>query len=238
MDFRLREILNERGISIRAFAAQMGVVPNSLPLSVTYAPSLSSLQKYARVLNMPCVELLRKPEHPTPMSESDMTDKFDLNEMALANIKRIMSEKQLLLKQVAEGAGISVQGLSQTLKNNKMSITTLEKIARGLGVEAWALLVDPEAERKSHEIASFGTLQPVRQAVEAEPEDQVFAPETGDLFAQYPDDMTADEMYQMELLRVEQEQQQAATDGKLLADGEYRYGNLTITLRDGRVTVC
>lgn len=164
MEFRLREILNERGISIRSFAQQMGVVANSLPLSVTYAPSLTSLQKYARVLNIPCVELVRKPEMPTPVTDHDMKDKFDINEMALSNIKRIMSEKQLMLKDVAVGAGMSVQGLSQTLKNNKMSITTLEKIARGLGMEPWILLVDATSYRTTFDPHDSSPIQAVTDA--------------------------------------------------------------------------
>lgn len=192
MEFRLREILNERGITIRAFAEKMGVVPNSLPLSVAYAPSLTSLQKYATALNIPCVELVRKPEHPTPITDRDMTDKFDLNEMALTNIHRIMGERQLMQKTVAEGAGISIQSLGQTLKNNKMSITTLEKIARGLDVEPWTLLVDVVAQREPQP-AYIATLQHV-EPTEVEPyriKVDGDVPMQEDLFAQLPEESHA-----------------------------------------------
>lgn len=155
MEFRLREILNERGISIRTFANQMGVVPNSLPISVSYAPSLSSLQRYANTLNIPAVELVHKPDVPTPITEVDMTDKFDLSEMALNNIKQIIEEKRMMLKTVAEKAGMSQQALSQTMKRNKMSITTLEKIAQGLDVEPWTLLEKKlVAKSASNDVAS------------------------------------------------------------------------------------
>lgn len=264
METRVKELIQERGLRASDVAARVGqpvaVVSNELSRGLTSVPSVA---KYARALRVPVWELLHRPVVSAMGKELAAWSVPSDERGAATRIGAIMRERGLTQLQVAERMGAIRQNVNKWVTSTKLNLSTLQAFATALEIDAerlYLLFVSQEEydaemarrasldpammaemermQRAEQRNAKFGLLQPVRQVVEAEPEDPVFAPETGDLFAQYPDDMTADEMYQMELLRVEQEQQQAATDGKLLTDGEYRYGNLTITLRDGRVTVC
>lgn len=142
IEIRLREILKQRGISIKAFADKLGVGPNSLPISVAFSPSLSSLQRYAEALNIPAVELVHEPEAPTPAYDGmNHCDAEPIDVFVMSRIMDEMRQQKLTQKQVAERMGVSVQSYSQTLKKNKMSTATLDKIATALGVEPWTLFV-------------------------------------------------------------------------------------------------
>lgn len=144
MNVRLREILNERGISIRAFAQLLGVAPNSLPVNDTYKPTLTALQRYATELHIPVVDLVHKPDGDAAACGN--TDGRDINDVALANIRNVMKQRGMTMLALAKKMGVSNPSLSHTFKYNKMGIATLEKIARGLDVEAWTLLVDAAAQ--------------------------------------------------------------------------------------------
>ena len=64
MELRLRNILKRRGITLKAFANQVGVAVTSLPLEEGRSVTLANLEKYAEILNIPAWELLyeMKPE--------------------------------------------------------------------------------------------------------------------------------------------------------------------------------
>lgn len=143
IEIRLREILKQRGISIRSFADKLGVVPNSLPISVAFSPSLSSLQRYAEALNIPTIELVHEPAVPT--SINDGKNHRDAESVEVFVLRRILEEmhiQRLSQKHIADKMGVTVQSFSQTLKKNKMSTATLEKIANALSVEPWSLFVE------------------------------------------------------------------------------------------------
>lgn len=217
MDFRLREILNERGITIRSFAEKMGVVANSLPVSVNYSPSLTALQRYARALGVPSADMIHRPDSPATNPCTDDYD--DINAHVLSRIRSVMAMKRLSMKLVAARAGISPASLSITLKNNKMSTTTLEKIARGLDVEPWTLLeAEPAAEKTPPEPsapkAKLGVM--MRTMVEAEPEKSVYCHDALDLI----DKMKGEER--------EVVMQEGIT---------YVYGNLRITIVNGEIEI-
>lgn len=241
MNIRLREILTERGLSIRTFAQQLGVAPNSLPVNDTYKPTLTALQRYATALNVPVVDLVRKPEQPTPYYDgADHTDGCDINELVLRRIKDEMKQRGFSMLALANKIGVSNPSLSHTFKYNKMGIATVEKIANGLGVEAWELMVDGASGGSLGTEAGgayYGTLQPVRPMVEADPEEPVLNQETQDLFAQYPDGMTPEEMYQMELMQIEEEERrknEAKSQVVQMQEGvTYVCGNTRITIVNG-----
>lgn len=175
IEIRLREILKQRGISIKSFAEKLGVGPNSLPISVAFSPSLSVLQRYAEALNIPAVELVHVPDVPTPVDDGlNHCDTDPLDVVVLRRIMEEMRNQKLNQKQVAERMGVSVQSYSQTLKKNKMSTATLDKIAKALGVEGWQLMVnkvteptDTASESETADVPS-GMTQPV-VAASAEP---------------------------------------------------------------------
>lgn len=160
IEIRLREILKQRGISIKSFASHLGVGPNSLPISVTFSPSLSNLQRYAEALNIPAVELVHEPDTPTPAYDGmNHCDAEPIDVFVMSRIMEEMRMQKLTQKQVAERMGVSVQSYSQTLKKNKMSTATLDKIATALGVEPWTLFVSRPEDNAAAE-ADYAEPQP------------------------------------------------------------------------------
>lgn len=146
MEFRLHSVLKQRGISIKSFAEKIGVKPNSLPITVAFSPSLQNIQRYANELNIPAMELIYDPGcFPTPAYDGkDHTDQTPLDEMVQRRIREVMAEKHLTFKMIADVIGMSVQSVSQTVKRNKMSLSTLEKLATGMGVEVRDLISEPK----------------------------------------------------------------------------------------------
>ena len=62
-------------------------------------------------------------------------------------IKELIKEKGYTQKEFAEKLGMSTVGLAQIIAG-KPSYTTMDKIADGLGVTVWELLVSPEEVSK------------------------------------------------------------------------------------------
>lgn len=58
---RIKDILNERNISLKEFAAELGISYTALYLQIN-RPSYSTLEKWAAVLNIPMWQLFASPE--------------------------------------------------------------------------------------------------------------------------------------------------------------------------------
>lgn len=58
---RIKDILNERNISLKEFAAELGISYTALYLQIN-RPSYPTLEKWAAVLNIPMWQLFASPE--------------------------------------------------------------------------------------------------------------------------------------------------------------------------------
>lgn len=58
---RIKDILNERNISLKEFAAELGISYTALYLQIN-RPSYSTLEKWAAVLSIPMWQLFASPE--------------------------------------------------------------------------------------------------------------------------------------------------------------------------------
>lgn len=58
---RIKDILNERNISLKEFAAELGISYTALYLQIN-KPSYPTLEKWAAVLNIPMWQLFASPE--------------------------------------------------------------------------------------------------------------------------------------------------------------------------------
>ena len=58
---RIKDILNERKISLKEFAAELGISYTALYLQIN-KPSYPTLEKWAAVLNIPMWQLFASPE--------------------------------------------------------------------------------------------------------------------------------------------------------------------------------
>jgi len=73
------------------------------------------------------------------------------------NIKRLLKERNMTISQLGERIGWSQPATSLNIKSKNMSVSVMEKIAEGLGIEVWELLVSREfveAERQRRSIAT------------------------------------------------------------------------------------
>ena len=255
--------MRERGLRASDVAARVGqpvsVVSNELSRGLTSVPSVA---KYARALRVPVWELLHKPVVSAMGKELAAWSEPSDDKGAPTRIGAIMRERGLTQLHVAERMGAIRQNVNKWVTSTKLNLSTLQAIATALEIDDEHLYLlfisqadyDAEMERRASldpammaemermqraekRNASFGLLQPVRPMVEAETEEPVFAPDTNDLFANYPSDMSADEMYQMELIQIEEEERRKK-DAKIqevqMQEGvTYVCGNTRITIVNG-----
>lgn len=70
---RIKEILNERHISLKEFAAMLNISYTALYLQVN-KPSYPTLEKWANVLNVPMWQLFASPEEVCASTQNKDTD--------------------------------------------------------------------------------------------------------------------------------------------------------------------
>lgn len=213
MKIHLTEILKQLGTNASAFAAQLGIARNSLPVNDTYSPTIEKLQLYAERLQIPVWTLIYK-ECVTVKPSAIYAHR---DETARATFERrvreVMAAKHIAKAAAAAQAGMTASSFHLALGRN-VSTTVLEKIAIGLGVEPWELFA---TQREVDEyLGVIPASQPEGYAEPKAEHTQMDLP-MGDLFAQ----MDAAEKIQT-----------------VLTDGEYRYGNMVIVCKDGQVTMC
>lgn len=65
---RIKDILNERNISLKEFAAMLGISYTALYLQIN-KPSYPTLEKWASVLDIPMWQLFASPEEVAPTND-------------------------------------------------------------------------------------------------------------------------------------------------------------------------
>lgn len=70
---RIKDILNERNISLKEFAAELGISYTALYLQIN-KPSYPTLEKWANVLNVPMWQLFASPEEVCAPTQNKDTD--------------------------------------------------------------------------------------------------------------------------------------------------------------------
>lgn len=70
---RIKEILNERHISLKEFAAMLNISYTALYLQIN-KPSYPTLEKWANVLNVPMWQLFASPEEVSAHSQDTSSD--------------------------------------------------------------------------------------------------------------------------------------------------------------------
>lgn len=70
---RIKEILNERNISLKEFAAELGISYTALYLQVN-KPSYPTLEKWASVLGVPMWQLFASPEEVSIQPQENNSD--------------------------------------------------------------------------------------------------------------------------------------------------------------------
>lgn len=66
---RIKDILNERNISLKEFAAMLGISYTALYLQIN-KPSYPTLEKWASVLDIPMWQLFASPEEVAPTNDT------------------------------------------------------------------------------------------------------------------------------------------------------------------------
>lgn len=66
MNFRIKDIAKERGLSLIELADKIGVTYNTLNRNISANPTIDTLQKIADALNVHITELFQKPIGNTP----------------------------------------------------------------------------------------------------------------------------------------------------------------------------
>lgn len=253
MDTRAKELMQERGLTSMTLAARMDEKPNVVNTALCRGiSSLAVIERFARGLRVPVWEMLHRPEVSAVGHELDEWSK----PCDKLRLETLMHEQGMTQAQLAEKMGANRPNVNKWMHSTKLTLATIEQFAKAFGIVNKLYLMfisqeeyDAEMERRASldpaaSAESLGTgavrsglLQPVRPTVEAEPEEPVFAPDTNDLFANYPSDMTADEMYQMELMQIEEEERREKEGAKPVVQMQegvtYVCGNTRITIVNG-----
>lgn len=258
MDTRAKELMQERGLTSMTLAARMDEKPNVVNTALCRGiSSLAVIERFARGLRVPVWEMLHRTEVSAVGHELDEWSK----PCDKLRLETLMHEQGMTQAQLAEKMGANRPNVNKWMHSTKLTLATIEQFAKAFGIVnklylmfisqeeydtemARRMMDDPafaadmeRVKRAEKRNARFGLLQPVRPMVEAETEEPVFAPDTNDLFAQYPDGMTPEEMYQMELMQIEEEERREKEGAKPVVQMQegvtYVCGNTRITIVNG-----
>lgn len=214
METRLRELMTERGLTAQRLADMVGCQKSGI--DSVMARGVSSMSKaltYAKALKVHVWELFMEPsisaiDHPvTTWSTS-------------TRIVEIMKERNINQPQMAEILNVSRPNITKAIHSDNISLTTLEAFADAFRLPVWQLLVSPEEYHKEMARRCSDAQQPT--AEEPKPTQEAVEPQ--------PNDEATTNNNEPSMWDV-----QTDTTNKL-TDGIYRYGNLTIVLKEGRVS--
>lgn len=87
----------------------------------------------------------------------------NLNDLIMENRTREFIKKHgIVQKELAAKLGITVIALQQSMNAEKPKISTLERIAQGMGIPIWKLLLSDEEIKEI--VKEYGTERPVEDA--------------------------------------------------------------------------
>lgn len=139
MEIRLRDILNQRGLGVKALADALHTDISSIPVYGKFAPSVDGMKRIADYLRIPAWEIFC-PCGNGSWERYEQTVREPLMERFGRRIKELARMDGVTQGEVAARAGMSKANLSLALKRN-ITTTTIEKIARALGIEDKAYLL-------------------------------------------------------------------------------------------------
>lgn len=89
-----------------------------------------------------------------------MPRKYDGWEVPVQNLRRLMFEQHMSQEKLAETAKMERSSISLILSGSDFRMSTLSKLAKGLGVEPWALLT-------KHPVETTSTVEPTEDIAKA-----------------------------------------------------------------------
>lgn len=207
MLFRLREIFLNRNIPFNAFAARINMAPSSLAVTDKSMPTLANIQIYADNLGMPAWELIHDCGIPAPTPYVRPSNSVSLDDMVVQRVMTLLQEKKMSMRHLALNMEVTAAALTQAFKRKKMGLKLVVKMATGLGVEPWQLLATPE------EVRGEVLRRKAALGLSEEPDNKNVKAEPT------------------------RENIESSSSVVKLNDGLYEYGNITIRLCNGRMTV-
>jgi transcriptional regulator with XRE-family HTH domain len=88
----------------------------------------------------------------------------------LSAIRRVAEQKRISLKEIADGIGMSADGLQKILRKGDTSLSTLEKIAEVLGVAVGSLFGDDAFVTQTNRSGDNITARNVQKGESLEPD--------------------------------------------------------------------
>ena len=61
MNFRVKEVCKEKGVTMEKIASDLGITPNTLTRNINGNPTIETLERIAATLNVPVTELFEQP---------------------------------------------------------------------------------------------------------------------------------------------------------------------------------
>lgn len=235
METRLRVLLNERGMTAQQLADLVGCTKGGID-SVMHrgVSTITKAKIYAMALKVHVWELFMEPEvsaigHPVTEWSTE------------TRIEELLNERGIKQIDIAAKMGKQQNAVSKYVHADNLSMTLLEEFAAELNLPVWQLLISPEDyEREmAKRRGEVSETAPVPSAAtQAAPQSATSSP-TDDLFGW--GDKSIDEIMEEEALLAEQEmneelRKQATKMIPVLSDGEYRYWNMVLILKDGVIS--
>lgn len=173
---RVKTLMAERGWTRKVLAERLGIGVTGLILDKNKAfPSIKVMQKYADVFGVEVWDMIYDCGAPAVgVRGKAATLKWQTQEELNAHIAEILNSKGVSQAQLSAKLGISTSLMSANLSSKNMSLLILMRVASGLGVEPWELLIDREdmerevARRRNggrmpEEVGAAEVVQPVQQ---------------------------------------------------------------------------
>lgn len=229
METRLRALLDERGMTAQQLADMVGCTKGGID-SVMHrgVSTITKAKIYAMVLKVHVWELFMEPEisaigHPVTEWSTE------------TRIEELLNERGIKQIDIAAKMGKKQNAVSKYVHADNLSMTLLEEFAAELNLPVWQLLISPEDYEREMAKRRGEVSEPAAQTTVAE---EQTASAMDDLFGW--GDKTVEEIMEEEALLAEQEKNEALKRKAqkmlpVLNDGEYRYGNMVLVLKDGKV---
>lgn len=173
---RTRRIMSQKGWTRLQLAEKLGVSSASLMLNRNGAsPSVSLMMRYAEALGVQAWDLIYDcGVSAVGVSGEAAPLKWNTPEELNQRIARMMRANGVTQQQAADRMGVLRESVTNYLRSKNMSLVTLMRLAKGLGVEPWELLIDREdmerevARRRNggrmpEEVGAAEVVQPVQQ---------------------------------------------------------------------------
>lgn len=234
MEIRIKEILSQKRMTVSELAVKVGKSQGVISSVIKRnSCKIDKLSEYAKALNVPVWEMITDKYAITPCDGYVAPTWKEQN-----RLKELLKEKGLTQVQTASLLDTNQATICSILKQTNLNLSTVEEYSKALGIEPWLLFVSPQeieedmARRKGQEPAAVpsATAPAAPQPAAQSPMDDFFG----------WGNKTTEEIMEEEALLAEQElnevmKKQATKMIPVLSDGEYRYGNMVLVLKDGKV---